>query len=170
MGIERFVNISERIAEDKTRRIKMKKRVLVCAVASVIAATCLAACGKDSDDGDEVILPETPITQKVDIEFWGWGDLAEQSNYQTLVNQFMAEEGNENINVIYVGNTATVHMQNLESRIRNLPQLFMLPDYDFYGWVADDTLKDITPYVTEAELSAIWPQAVDEYYYNPDTA
>ena len=46
----------------------------------------------------------------------------------------------------------------------------MLPDYDFYAWVADDTLKDITPYVTEEELSAVWPQAVDEYYYNPDTA
>jgi len=148
----------------------MKKRVLVCAIASVMAVACLAACGKDGGGDAEVILPDTPITEKVDIEFWGWGDLAEQNNYQTLVNQFMAEEGNENINVIYVGNTSTVHMQNLENRIRNLPQLFMLPDYDFYGWVADDTLKDITPYVTQEELATIWPQAVDEYYYNPDTA
>jgi len=72
----------------------MKKRVLVCAIASVMAVACLAACGKDGGGDEEVILPDTPITEKVDIEFWGWGDLAEQNNYQTLVNQFMAEEGN----------------------------------------------------------------------------
>lgn len=145
----------------------MKKRVVVCALASVMALTCFAACGKE----DESIIPDDfEFTEKVDIEFWGWGDLAEQNNYQTLVNQFMAEPGNENINVTYVGNTSTVHMQNLENRVKNLPQLFMLPDYDFYGWVADDTLKDITPYVTEEELSVVWPQAVDEYYYNPSTS
>ena len=146
----------------------MKKGFLACVVAGLMTVSCLAACGKQG--GEEVIPPDAVITERVDIEFWGWGDLAEQNNYQTLVNQFMAEEGNENINVHYVGNTATVHMQNLEGRIKNLPQLFMLPDYDFYAWVADDTLKDITPYVTEEELSAVWPQAVDEYYYNPDTA
>lgn len=146
----------------------MKKGFLACAVAGLMAVSCLAACGKDEEE--EVIPPDAEITERVDIEFWGWGDLAEQDNYQTLVNQFMAEKGNENINVNYVGNTSTVHMQNLEGRIKNLPQLFMLPDYDFYAWVADDTLKDITPYVTEEELSAVWPQAVDEYYYNPDTA
>lgn len=146
----------------------MKKRILVCAVAGVMSLAALSACG-GKDPGGE-IPPNGEINQKVNIEFWGWGDISEQNNYQTLVNQFMAEEGNENINVTYVGNTAEVHMQNLEAKTRNLPQLFMLPDYEFYGWAADGLLKDITPYVSETELSTIWPQAVDEYYYNPQTA
>ncbi len=146
----------------------MKKKLFVLALASIMAVSCLTACGSNDDD-DEIIDPDDPITEKVDITFWGWGDLAEQNNFRTLVNQFMAEPGNENINVDYKGRTATAHMQALEGSIKNLPDLFMLSDYDFYAWAADDTLKDISAYVTEEELSALWPQAVDEYYFNPDT-
>lgn len=150
----------------------MKKGFLACVVAGLLALGCLAGCGKSGggDDGGDPIIPDAPITEKVKIEFWGWGDPAEQSNYQTLVNQFMAEPGNENITVNYVGNTATNHMNKLDNtNKKNLPDLFMLSDYDFYGWAADGMLKDITASVSEEELSAIWTQAVEEYYYNPKT-
>ncbi len=134
----------------------MKKGVLAVAVASVLVGGCLAGCG--GDDGG-----------KVKIEFWGWGDKAEQDNYQTLVNQFMQEPGNEDIDVSYSGQDAKSYMLALEGRASSPPDLFMLPDEDFYGWVADDTLKDISDYVSDEELATIWPQAVNEYYFNPKT-
>lgn len=146
----------------------MKKRFFVCALAAVMALATFTACGKGGEE--EPVDPDAPIGEKVTIDFWGWGDLAEQNNYRTLVNQFMNEPGNENITVNYVGNTAEAHMQKLENTSKkNLPALFMLSDYDFYGYAADGMLKDITSYVSEEELSTIWPQAVAEYYFNEDT-
>ena len=147
----------------------MKKRLLVAMLACAMAVSCMAACSGRGNDGP-VIQPDDPITEQVTIDFWGWGDLSEQENYQTLVNQFMAEEGNENITVIYRGISSSTYMTTLRASARNLPELFYMPDYDFLEWVSSGLLKDISGYVTDDELSQLWPQAVDEYYYNPDTA
>lgn len=150
----------------------MKKRFLVCcALAGVMALGGLTACGGQTGDGG---TPEDPfegeITEDVTINFWGWGDVAEQENFRTLVNQFMAEEGNEHITVVYTGRTAENHMSALQNSKNSLPQLFLLPDYEFYEWADSGVLKDLTPYFTEEDLSLLWPHAVDEYYYNPNTA
>lgn len=147
----------------------MKKRWCAVAVALIMAAAGLTAC-TGNPGGEVVIDPGEPIEEEVTITFWGWGDLAEQENYQTLVNQFMAEEGNENITVSYRGISSANYMTTLRASARNLPTLFYMPDYDFLEWVSAGSLKDISAYVTEDELSELWPQAVDEYYYNPDTA
>ena len=147
----------------------MKKRWCAVAVAVIMAAAGLTAC--TGNPGDDVVIdPEEPIEEDVTITFWGWGDLAEQENYQTLCNQFMEEEGNENITVSYRGFSSANYMTTLRASARNLPTLFYMPDYDFLEWVSAGSLKDISAYVTEDELSELWPQAVDEYYYNPDTA
>lgn len=151
----------------------MKKKsipVLALALTGVLATGCLAACGKGGNDQGEVILPETPITEQVDINFWGWGSPAEEANYRTLVQQFMAEPGNENINVNYTCTTGdSAYLSKLEGAKTNPPDLFLLPDYEFYGYVADGMLRDISGYVTEAELATVWPEAVNLYYYNDDT-
>ena len=119
----------------------------------------LAACGGKDDGYNE----DGTIT----IEFFGWGDAAEIANYQTLVNQFMEE--NKDIIVSYSGENASTYMTTLTNRANRLPDLFYMPDYDFLQWAANGTLKDISSYVTESELSQLWPQAVDEYYFNPNT-
>ena len=147
----------------------MKKRWLAVVLAGALAGVSLAGCS-GSDPQGPIISPEDPIEEEVTINFWGWGDLAEQQNYQTLVNQFMAEEGNENITVIYRGINSATYMTTLRASARNLPELFYMPDYDFLEWVSAGSLKDISAYVEEEELSQLWPQAVDEYYYNLDTA
>ena len=147
----------------------MIKRFVGAILACVLAVTCVAACSGRGDDGN-VVKPEDPIDEPVTINFWGWGDLAEQENYQTLVNQFMAEEGNENITVLYRGMSSSTYMTTLRASARNLPEMFYMPDYDFLEWVSSGLLKDISAYVTEEELSQLWPQAVDEYYYNAGTA
>lgn len=69
----------------------------------------------------------------------------------------------------YSGENASTYMTTLTNRANRLPDLFYMPDYDFLQWAANGTLKDISSYVTESELSQLWPQAVDEYYFNPNT-
>ena len=147
----------------------MKKGILAFGLACVLAGTCLAACGKGGDDGDIGDL-DAPITEDVTINFWGWGDEAEKKNYQTLVNQFMAEPGNEHITVVYTPTDSSTYMTTLTNSARNLPELFFMPDYDFLEWASSGLLKNISSAVTEEELSSIWPQAVDEYYFNPKTS
>ena len=140
------------------------KKVFPLAVAALLALGCLTACGGSQDDGPDV-PPDADITEQVTIRFWGWGDAAEQANYQRLVNQFMEE--NENIIVAYNGMDSGIYMQELRNASTNLPELFYMPDYDFLEYAANGMLKDVSNYVTDEELSAIWPQAVDEYYFNP---
>ena len=122
----------------------------------------MSSCGNRTDDDDS-----GTDGGNVTIEFFGWGDAAEQENYQTLVNLFM--EDNPDITVVYKAESASTYMTTLTNRANKLPELFYMPDYDFLQWVANGKLKDISSYITEEELSQLWPQAVDEYYFNPDT-
>lgn len=110
------------------------KRFLATVLAGCIALAGLTACAGST--GETPINPDDPITDPVTIDFWGWGDLAEQANYQTLVNQFMAEEGNENITVVYRGINSATYMTTLRASARNLPEIFYMPDYDFLEWVS----------------------------------
>lgn len=139
-----------------------KLGIIATAVASLMAIAGLAACGGGDGGGDN------GGGSKTKINFWGWGDVAEQANFQTLVNKFNAE--NDDIVVNYTGNTASAHMAALNKKnAKNLPELFMLSDYDFYEYARDGKLMDITEKVSEDDLSKVWPQAVAEYYYNPTT-
>ncbi len=131
---------------------------------STVTLFSLAACGGGKDStGDGSYDPDAEVT----IEFAGWGDAAELANYQELVNLFM--EQNENITVIYKGESSSTYMTTLKNRANNLPELFYMPDYDFLEWVANDTIKEISSYFTDEELAQLWPEAIGEYYFNPDT-
>ena len=130
------------------------------AVIAVALALCLFGCGpviKQEDDNAGVSGGKTTI------EFFGWGDTDELNNYQTLVNKFMDE--NPDIIVSYSGESAKTYMYTLKQRAMSLPDMFLMPDYDFLEWVKNGKLKDITNYVSQEELSKLWPQAVDEYYF-----
>ena len=137
----------------------MKKfRFLLLLLVFSMTITSVVAC-TEPDDGDGT-NPDGTVT----IEFVGWGDAAELANYQELVNLFM--EQNPDITVVYKGESATTYMTTLKNRANNLPDLFYMPDYDFLEWVANATIKDISSYFTEEELSTLWPQAIDEYYFD----
>ena len=138
----------------------MKKfRLLLLLLAFAITMSSAVACtGPDDGDGTN---PDGTVT----IEFVGWGDAAELANYQELVNLFM--EQNPDITVVYKGESSATYMTTLKNRANNLPDLFYMPDYDFLEWVANGTIKDISSYFTEEELSTLWPEAIDEYYFDP---
>ncbi len=143
----------------------MKKfRPLLLLLVLVLALSSFVACNNDEPDENEGKNPDGTVT----IEFVGWGDAAELANYQELVNLFMEE--NPDITVVYRGESASTYMTTLKNRANNLPDLFYMPDYDFLEWVANGTIKDISSYFTEDELSTLWPQAIDEYYFDPSTS
>ncbi len=135
------------------------------AVLAVVLALCLFGCGGGvKQEGDNAGVGSDG---KVTIEFFGWGDAEELANYQTLVNKFMAD--NPDIIVSYAGESSTTYMTTLKQRAQALPDIFYMPDYDYLEWVKNNTLKDITEYVSEEELSQLWPQAVDLYHFNRST-
>ncbi len=140
----------------------MKKfRLLLLLLVFAMTMSTVVACGEQGDNSG--VNPDGSVT----IEFVGWGDAAELANYQELVNLFM--EQNPDITVVYKGESATTYMTTLKNRANNLPDLFYMPDYDFLEWVANGTIKDISSYFTEEELSTLWPQAIDEYYFDAST-
>ena len=141
----------------------MKKfRLLLLLLVFAMTMSTVVACGEQGDNSG--VNPDGSVT----IEFVGWGDAAELANYQELVNLFM--EQNPDITVVYKGESATTYMTTLKNRANNLPDLFYMPDYDFLEWVANGTIKDISSYFTEEELSTLWPQAIDEYYFDASTS
>lgn len=142
----------------------MMKKLLSLLLAGVLSLG-LFACGGGSGDSAPDSLEELDPNEKITIEFAGWGDADEERNYQTLVNKFMEE--NPNIIVDYTCESSTTYMQTLTARAGNLPELFYMPDYDFLEWVANGMLLDISNYVTAEDLNKLWPDAVNEYYFDP---
>lgn len=141
----------------------MKKKMISLLMAGTMAFG-LASCGSSNPNDPNAGVGSDG---KVTIQFFGWGDTAEQNNYQTLINQFMAE--NEDIIVVYQAESASTYMTTLKNRANNLPDIFYMPDYDFLEWVANGMLLDISSYVTEEDLSKLWPEAVNEYYFDMNT-
>ncbi len=76
---------------------------------------------------------------------------------------------NPDVVVVYTAESASTYMTTLKNRANRLPDIFYMPDYDFLEWAANGMLKDISSYVSEEESSLVWEQAMDEYYFNPDT-
>lgn len=144
----------------------MKKKIVTIMLMLVFALTLpLTACspkGNNDKDFDDDFDDEEQYT----ITFYGWGDAEEQENYQKLIAEFMKE--NKNIIVSYSADTSTTYMQSLQSMANNLPDVFYMPDTEFLQWADAGRLLNLSSGVNDAELSKIWPEAVDKYYYNRD--
>ena len=141
----------------------MMKKLLCLLIASILSIS-LFACGGNSGNQGGGGDSAGGTGKKVTINFMGWGDTEEQENYQTLVNKFMEE--NEDIIVVYTCESSTTYMNTLTNKANNLPELFYMPDTDFYSWAANGMLLDITDYVTDEDLNKLWPEAVNEYYFD----
>lgn len=118
-------------------------------------------------EGGSATLEIIVTTETQTITFYGWGDAPEQANYQRMINQFMEE--NPNIIVSYSADNASTYMTNLRNRANDLPDLFYMPDTEFLSWADSRRLLAIDSYFTSEELSDLWPESVDKYYYNRTT-
>lgn len=132
----------------------MKKKSLSLVLASVALALSICGCSK-ANEGKTV------------VRFFGWGSPAEQRNFQIMINKFM--EVNPDIRVAYEAQVAGTYMTALEQRIKSLPDVFYMPDYEFVKWAKNDKLLDLSPYITEEEKSQVWPIVYDMYRFDRST-
>lgn len=132
----------------------MKKKSLC--LASILCALSLSICGcSKADDG------------KVVVRFFGWGSQAEQRNFQIMINKFM--EINPDIRVAYEAQVASTYMTALEQRIKSLPDVFYMPDYEFVKWAKNDKLLDLSPYISQEEKNDVWSIVYDMYRFDRST-
>lgn len=142
-----------------------------------ITVLSLSACGNSSGQSsahkkhsiDDYINEngEIVIDEKVTIDFWGWGGQAEQDIYHNMSKVFMAQ--NPNITVNYTGYRSDIYMENLTNSVLHLPDVFYMPDTEFYRWADSGNLWEYGKYVTANELSAIWEDGYERYYYDTTT-
>lgn len=127
--------------------MKFRKRILLLALFPLL----ISCSSGNSDD-------------RITISFFGWGSTEEQSNFQELVNQFMRE--NEDIKVIYDAVDSTQYMNALKNKVRSLPDVFYMPDYEFFSWADAGKLLDLSSYLSEEELNSVWKKGIDIYRYD----
>lgn len=133
------------------------KKVLCAALSVAMLSSTLAGCGQD--DG---VLPDG----RIQINFWGWGSPAEVEVYNQLVQQYMSE--NPNIFINYVHYESSIYMNKFMNE-KDKPDVFFMPDTDFLAWADAGVMEDLTTYCTDEELNSVWPEAINEYYYNYET-
>ncbi len=132
------------------------KKVFAVAAASMLTLGSFAAiaCG-DGRDSDPKKLT-----------FWFWGSPAEINVYNQLIQQYQDEHPDVTIAPIHF--ESNVYMDKFVAE-RNKPDVFFMPDTDFLTWADAGVMLNLNDYVTEEELNLLWPEAVNEYYYNPET-
>ena len=138
----------------------------------VIGASALVGCsGRGGSANVDPFVDDYDPNKEYNIEFLGWGDAKEQAIYQRIINDFMTEY--PNIHVTYDACSAGEYLTKLTGEINDLPDVFYLPDTEFLQWVDGGHLLNLLGENGEgADLDAlanVWDNAVNEYYYNPDT-
>lgn len=129
----------------------VKKSLPVCAAAvTAFGVIGAAACNSDGGSDDK-------------ITFWGWGSPAEVRVYEQLVKQYQDE--NPGVTVAYTHYESNTYMSKFQAE-RVKPDVFFMPDTDFLSWVDAGIMLNLDDYVSQEELDSVWPEAMNEYYYD----
>ena len=141
---------------------KTLKATISVAVAAIVSLSCLAvtACGGGDDFGSQEYEAFDPDKQ-YQLDFLGWGSVAEQRNFQYMINQFMKD--NPNVKVFYNAiSDTTTYSQNLINRANNLPDVFYVPDWDYIKWADSGRLVDFEKYLDDDEINQMWQKSIDK--------
>jgi multiple sugar transport system substrate-binding protein len=161
----------------------MKKKLILTFV-SCLGVLVLAGCNgisggstsitSDTDDSGKSSASggaSGSATTKTTLKFFGWGSVAEQAIFKTMISEFTAE--NPQYDVVYSSVTSDNYITTLGSyknNTRNMPDVFYMPDINFVQWIQGDTIMmDLTPYIqksTVMSLDNLWPQGVTAYSYD----
>lgn len=160
--------------------MKRKAKIFTLAMSALMGLSVFAGCdgGFGGGGGGGGGLANTdPFVDDYDpnasyeIDFLGWGDAKEQAIYKRIINDFMT--AHPNIKVNYDACSAGEYLTKLTGEIRDLPDVFYLPDTEFYQWVDGGHLLNVLGEngegVDTEALENVWDNAVNEYYYNPAT-
>lgn len=137
----------------------------------LMGVSMFAGCGGRGSASVEPFVNDYDPSRDYNISFLGWGDAKEQEIYRRIINDFMAEH--PNIHVSYDASSAGEYLTKLTGEIADLPDVFYLPDTEFLQWVDGGHLLNLLGEngdgVDQEGLKNVWDNAVNEYYYNPET-
>lgn len=143
----------------------LKKNILVLTGIALMALTGCGGTGTETSSNASDATNSSGTSGTVEnIEFFGWGSAEEQSNFQTMINQFMVD--NPNIKVAYSATSSDNYMATLKNKTTSLPDVFYMPDYEFMQWADSGRLYDMSNDVTQSELDSVWKLGTDMYRYD----
>ncbi len=152
----------------------MKKKIL--SVVAAIPTLCFAsACSVAKIDKNANIdqwynkdTGEIDITEQVDIDWWTWGGNAAEEIFTNIANTFSTVVC-PNIKVHYTCLPSSSYLNTLANSSNDLPDLFFMPDTDFYQYAFNGVVWDFSKYITAAEIADVWEAGYERYMYNPQT-
>ena len=142
----------------------MKKSYLL--LFTLLVPTMISCGGEVNSSQGEI--EEFDPNKSYQIDFLGWGGVAEQKNFQTLINKFMGEYPNVKVFYDAISDT-TSYSTNLVNRANNLPDVFYVPDWDYIKWADSGKLLDYSEYLSEEEISKLWPASIDIFRFDEKT-
>ncbi len=143
----------------------------------ILPFLCLAATGckissiaKDAniDKWYNKTTGEIDITEDVEIEWWTWGGNAANEIFTNIAKTFSTKVC-PNIKVKYSNFPSSSYLNTLANSSNHLPDLFFMPDTDFYEYAFNGVIWDFSKYITDSELSDVWEAGYERYMYNPQT-
>lgn len=120
------------------------------------------------DDWYDKATGEINITDEVEIDWWTWGGQAAEEIFTNIARTF-SEQVCPNIKVHYTCLPSSSYLMTLANSSNNLPDIFFMPDTDFYRYAYDGVIWDFQKYITDAEIADVWEAGYERYMYNPTT-
>lgn len=108
------------------------------------------------------------IDEEVEIEWWTWGGNAAKEIFSNIAKTYSTEVC-PNIKVKYTNYPSSTYLNTLANSSNHLPDLFFMPDTDFYEYAFNGVVWDFSKYFTDTELSDVWEAGYERYMYNPKT-
>lgn len=126
----------------------------------------LVSCGDDEVYEQE--YEEFDPNKEYQIDFLGWGGIAEQKNFQEMISKFMEEYPNVKVFYNAISDTTT-YSTNLVNNADSLPDVFYVPDWDYIKWVDSGRLLNLTPYLEESDIDKLWDMSIDIFRWDAKT-
>ena len=149
----------------------------VCSLLWILPIVCFSVSGckvstivKDAniDKWYNQTTKEIDIDEQVEIEWWTWGGNAANEIFTNIAKTFSTKVC-PNIKVKYSNFPASSYLNTLANSSNHLPDLFFMPDTDFYEYAFNGVIWDFSKYVTDEELADVWEAGYERYMYNPET-
>ena len=142
----------------------------ICPLLGVLPSCGIATIVKDAniDKWYNKTTGEIEITEDVTIDWWTWGGLAANEIFTNIAKTFSTKVC-PNIKVRYSNFDSSSYMSILTNSSNDLPDLFFMPDTNFYEYAYNSVVWDFSKYVTPEEIADVWESGYERYLYNPET-
>lgn len=145
----------------------MLKKIL-CVLCVFLIPLSLVSCGGDANHPDNQVYEEFDPDKEYQLDFLGWGSIAEQKNFQEMISKFMEEYTNVKVFYNAISDT-TAYSNNLVNNANSLPDVFYVPDWDYIKWVDSGRLLNLTPYLSKEETDKLWDMSIDIFKWDSES-